>query len=97
LARILLTQVALELAQDNVQQATLHAEESLALAQELGTKPLIALARNRLGDVATYQKKYEQAQRHFEVSISLAYDLGDASAVTSRQQKLADLALLQRA
>ena len=56
--RILTTLVAMETAWGDESEATLLAQESLELAQELGTTPLIALALDTLGDVSLFRGAY---------------------------------------
>jgi tetratricopeptide (TPR) repeat protein len=77
-------------------QATSLAQESFELAQELGTKPLVALTLDRLGDVTMFQGEYERAKQYFEQRIELARDLGDIPTVATRLLKLADIVLAQR-
>ena len=74
LARILTSLVKIEIAEGNLMLATALAQESFELAQELGTKPLVALALDSLGDVALFQGEYDQAKQYFEQRIELARD-----------------------
>lgn len=95
LARILTTLVTLEVADGNMLQAETLAQESFALAQQLGTRPLIALALDSLGEISLLKGAYEQAKQRFELRITMARELGDTPTVTSRLLKIADIALAQ--
>jgi tetratricopeptide (TPR) repeat protein len=93
LARILTTLVNLEVSRGQREQAMQLAQESFRLAQELNTRPLIALTLGTLGTVALFQGDYPQAQQYFVERSAIAIELGDLPTVAHIKLKLATIAL----
>jgi tetratricopeptide (TPR) repeat protein len=87
--------VSIEISQGNITRAATLAEESFTLAQELGTKPLIALVLESMGDVSLFLGEYERAAKLFEEHLVLAWELGDRPTIAKKRLHLGDCALVQ--
>jgi tetratricopeptide (TPR) repeat protein len=83
------------MARGNIVRAEALAQESFTIAQQLGTRPLIALVLDCLGDLAQLRGDYEQATKLFTERIELAQEFGDKPTIAFKQLHLAEIALAQ--
>jgi tetratricopeptide (TPR) repeat protein len=83
------------MARGNFYHARELIDKSFAIAEELNTKPLKALALEHRGRVALFLGEYHQARNIFNERLALASELDDKPAIAKNQLLLAEIALGQ--
>ena len=78
-----------------ISQAELLAQESLELARELGTKPLLAVALDSLTEVALARGQHQRALDLVNERIALTQTLGDIPTIVIKHLTLSEIALKQ--
>ena len=75
----------------DIDQATAHYRQALALAEELGMRPLQARCHFALGELAKQAGETRDAQEQFEKAASMFRDMGMQSWLEKAEAALKDL------